>query len=100
MGAYSPAAVVTAEVEEQVMETIVRRTASAMVAEGAPFRGVLFAGLMIKDGKVRSLAKWHHHSDLSTATSSHSARRKMIITAQCCFNHCDKASGHLLHWQD
>ncbi len=56
MGAYSPAAVVTAEVEEQVMETIVRRTAGAMVAEGAPFRGVLFAGLMIKDGKARSSA--------------------------------------------
>eukprot|EP00208_Stichococcus_sp_RCC1054_P007238 CAMPEP_0206143182 /NCGR_PEP_ID=MMETSP1473-20131121/19571_1 /ASSEMBLY_ACC=CAM_ASM_001109 /TAXON_ID=1461547 /ORGANISM="Stichococcus sp, Strain RCC1054" /LENGTH=481 /DNA_ID=CAMNT_0053538475 /DNA_START=268 /DNA_END=1714 /DNA_ORIENTATION=- len=52
MGAYSPAPVVGAEVEEQVMDTIVRRTARAMVAEGAPFRGVLFAGLMIKDGKA------------------------------------------------
>lgn len=29
-----------------------QRTASAMVAEGRPFRGVLFAGLMIRDGKV------------------------------------------------
>ena len=38
----------------QVMEEIVQRTASAMVHRGTPFSGVLFAGLMIKDGKVRS----------------------------------------------
>lgn len=35
------------------MEEIVERTASAMEAEGSPFQGVLFAGLMIKDGEVR-----------------------------------------------
>ncbi len=34
------------------MEEIVQRTASAMVARGIPFSGVLFAGLMIRDGKV------------------------------------------------
>ena len=50
MGAYSPAPVVTPEIEEQVMETIVRRTAAAMADRGSPFTGVLFAGLMIKDG--------------------------------------------------
>ena len=37
------------------MRTIVQRTADAMVAEGCPFRGVLFAGLMIKDGTARLL---------------------------------------------
>lgn len=36
----------------QVMDEIVLRTAKAMVSEGIPFRGVLFAGLMIKNGKV------------------------------------------------
>lgn len=36
----------------QVMDEIVYRTARGMAAEGAPFRGTLFAGLMIKDGKV------------------------------------------------
>ena len=92
MGAYSPAPVVTPEIEAQVrgrlpgqcpypsmvdscaracwawkdgvcgwktgagvvqvMEEIVQRTASAMVDRGIPFSGVLFAGLMIKNGKV------------------------------------------------
>lgn len=39
----------------QVMEEIVQRTADAMVSEGAPFRGVLFAGLMIKNGRAKLL---------------------------------------------
>lgn len=52
MGAYSPAPAVTAQVEQQVMQDIVQRTADALVAEGCPYRGVLFAGLMIKNGKV------------------------------------------------
>lgn len=34
------------------MDEIVQRTASAMVKRGVPFTGVLFAGLMIKDGRV------------------------------------------------
>lgn len=55
MGAYSPAAVMTPAVEARVMKDIVEATANAMVAEGTPFRGVLFAGLMITDGKAMLL---------------------------------------------
>lgn len=39
----------------QVMDEIVLPTARAMVSEGCPFRGVLFAGLMIKNGKAKLL---------------------------------------------
>lgn len=56
MGAYSPAPVVTPDIEQQVMHEIVQRTADALVSEGCPYRGVLFAGLMIKNGKVLSHA--------------------------------------------
>ena len=56
MGAYSPAPAVTPVIEAQVMQEIVQRTADALVAEGCPYRGVLFAGLMIKDGKVSHAA--------------------------------------------
>ena len=55
MGAYSPAPVVTPEVEAQVMADIVRPTAAALAAAGTPFSGVLFAGLMVKDGKAKLL---------------------------------------------
>ena len=58
MGAYSPAPVFTAEIEAAVMDRIVRPTAKAMAARGAPCAGVLFAGLMItKDGP--KLIEWN-----------------------------------------
>jgi phosphoribosylamine--glycine ligase len=47
MGAYAPAPILTAELQERAMEEIVRPTARAMVAAGTPFSGVLYAGLML-----------------------------------------------------
>ena len=47
MGAYSPAPVVTDEITETVMRTIVRPTIDGMKAEGVPYKGVLYAGLML-----------------------------------------------------
>ncbi len=51
MGAYSPAPVVDADMEARILSTIIKPTVAAMAAEGRPFAGVLYAGLMItKDG--------------------------------------------------
>ena len=47
MGAYSPAAIVTPEIEAEIIETIVGPTVAAMALEGCPFKGVLYAGLML-----------------------------------------------------
>jgi phosphoribosylamine---glycine ligase len=47
MGAYSPAPVMTAAMERRAMDEIVLPTVRAMKAMGAPYKGVLFAGLMI-----------------------------------------------------
>ncbi|MGE0668506.1 MAG: phosphoribosylamine--glycine ligase [Sphingomonadales bacterium] len=58
MGAYSPAPVVTDAVAAEVMERIIRPTVKAMAAEGRPFRGVLFAGLMIT-GKGPQLIEYN-----------------------------------------
>jgi phosphoribosylamine--glycine ligase len=49
MGAYSPAPVMTDAVCTRVMDEIVSPTLRAMKAKGMPFKGVLFAGLMITD---------------------------------------------------
>jgi phosphoribosylamine--glycine ligase len=51
MGAYCPAAVVTPEVERRVIEDVVRPTLRGMAAEGHPYRGVLYVGLMIDHGR-------------------------------------------------
>jgi phosphoribosylamine--glycine ligase len=51
MGAYSPASIVTPEITARVMREIIMPTLTAMRARGAPFTGVLYAGLMLtKDG--------------------------------------------------
>jgi phosphoribosylamine---glycine ligase len=47
MGAYSPAAVMTDQMTERTMREIIDPTVRAMAAGGMPFRGILFAGLMI-----------------------------------------------------
>ncbi len=47
MGAYSPPPVVTPEIEEKVLRTIVEPTLAGMAKEGVPYRGALFVGLMI-----------------------------------------------------
>ncbi|MCI4590915.1 phosphoribosylamine--glycine ligase [Sphingobium sp. BYY-5] len=47
MGAYSPARVLTPELEAQVIETIIKPTVDTLAAEGIPYSGVLYAGLML-----------------------------------------------------
>ncbi len=53
MGAYSPAPVLSPEIEEIAIRTIVQPTVDEMARRGTPFKGVLYAGLMIKDGQPR-----------------------------------------------
>ncbi|MDR1349645.1 MAG: phosphoribosylamine--glycine ligase [Zoogloeaceae bacterium] len=56
MGAYSPAPVVTPEIHAKVMREIITPTVKGMAADGIPFTGFLYAGLMVgKDGGVKTL---------------------------------------------
>lgn len=51
MGAYSPAPVLTEGLHERIMHEIVMPTVHGMAARGTPYRGVLYTGLMIVDGR-------------------------------------------------
>ncbi|WP_062560647.1 phosphoribosylamine--glycine ligase [Paracoccus aminovorans] len=53
MGAYSPAPVLSQAIQDAVMAEIVRPTVAEMARRGTPFQGVLYAGLMIEDGRAR-----------------------------------------------
>ncbi|QEE36171.1 phosphoribosylamine--glycine ligase [Octadecabacter sp. SW4] len=53
MGAYSPAPVLTDAIAAKAMDEIIRPTLAEMVRRGAPYQGILYAGLMIKDGQPR-----------------------------------------------
>ncbi len=56
MGTYSPVPHIPQSIVDEAVETIIKPTARAMVQEGRPFRGVLFAGLMISpDGKPKTI---------------------------------------------
>jgi len=53
MGAYSPAPCLTDAIAAQAMAEIVLPTIAEMARRGTPYQGVLYAGLMIKDGRAR-----------------------------------------------
>ena len=53
MGAYSPAQVLTEAIQAQAMAEIVLPTIAEMARRGMPYQGVLYAGLMIEDGRAR-----------------------------------------------
>ena len=53
MGAYSPAPVLTDEIAQKALDEIIRPTLREMAERGTPYQGVLYAGLMIKDGQPR-----------------------------------------------
>ncbi len=53
MGAYSPAPVLTDAIQRQVLDEIVNPTLAEMAKRGTPYVGVLYAGLMIENGRAR-----------------------------------------------
>ena len=55
MGAYSPAPLVTPALERAIMEEIMRPVVATLASDGIPYRGVLYAGLMVEGGRARVL---------------------------------------------
>ena len=55
MGAYTPAPVVTDALRRRIIDEVVTPAVRAMKSEGRPYRGVLYAGLMIRDGDLMVL---------------------------------------------
>ncbi|MDD3803253.1 MAG: phosphoribosylamine--glycine ligase [bacterium] len=53
MGSYAPCRLLSPALEEKTLETIIRPVLSAMKREGNPFKGLLYAGLMIEEENVR-----------------------------------------------
>ena len=59
MGAYSPAPVLDQAMSDDVMARIIRPTVAAMATEGRPFKGVLYAGLMITPDRGPQLIEYN-----------------------------------------
>lgn len=55
MGAYSPAPIVSDEIHKKIMDHVIEPTIAGLKKEKIPFRGFLYAGLMIKDDEIKVL---------------------------------------------
>ncbi|MHB0876647.1 MAG: phosphoribosylamine--glycine ligase [Anaerolineae bacterium] len=55
MGAYAPAAVLTDELRREAIERVIEPAVRGMAAEGRPYRGVLYAGLILTDSGIETL---------------------------------------------
>jgi phosphoribosylamine--glycine ligase len=53
MGAYSPAPVMTSELETRALAEVIQPAVDAMARRGTPYKGILYAGLMIKEGEFK-----------------------------------------------
>lgn len=59
MGAYSPAPVVSPAIHDWVMRHVIKPTVEGMAAEGAPYKGFLYAGLMIADDGTAKVLEYN-----------------------------------------
>ncbi|PLX60492.1 phosphoribosylamine--glycine ligase [Sedimenticola selenatireducens] len=59
MGAYSPAPVVTPEMHDRIMNEVIRPTVEGMAAEGLPYTGFLYAGVMINADGVPKVLEYN-----------------------------------------
>jgi phosphoribosylamine---glycine ligase len=98
MGAYSPAPVLTDSLQQQAMAEIVLPTIREMARRGTPYSGVLYAGLMIKDGRARLVEYNARFGDPETQVLmmrlGGQALDLMLATAE------ERLSGAIVHWAD
>jgi phosphoribosylamine--glycine ligase len=98
MGAYSPAPVLTPAVVDKTLTKIVKPTVAAMAARGTPYMGVLYAGLMIKDGEPKLIEYNCRFGDPECQVLM--LRLKSDLLTALIATH-DRQLGHLdLRWRD
>lgn len=59
MGAYSPAPVVTPEIEQRIMDQVIRPTVKGLANEGMPYTGFLYAGIMLGDDGIPKVLEYN-----------------------------------------
>ena len=98
MGAYSPAPVYTEALAAEVNKTIIEPTIAAMAAEGAPFTGILYTGLMLTDKGPRVLEYNVRFGDPETQPIMVRMKSDIVDLFQACVNGAlDQAT---LEWHD
>jgi phosphoribosylamine--glycine ligase len=96
MGAYSPAPVVTDEVHEKIIEKILRPVIYGMGEEGRPYKGVLYAGLMIYEGHPKVLEFNARFGDPETQPVLMRMKGDIIPILEACMK--GTLSQHRIEW--
>ncbi|NWF91468.1 MAG: phosphoribosylamine--glycine ligase [Syntrophaceae bacterium] len=86
MGAYSPAPVVTDEVHQKIIEKILRPIIHGMGEEGRPYKGVLYAGLMIHEGHPKVLEFNARFGDPETQPVLMRMKGDIVPILEACIN--------------
>ena len=84
MGAYSPAPVVTEEVHERILEKVLRPVIQGMSDEGRPYKGALYAGLMIHHGHPKVLEFNARLGDTETQPSLMRMKGDIVPILEAC----------------
>ncbi|MGM0785168.1 MAG: phosphoribosylamine--glycine ligase [Pseudomonadota bacterium] len=98
MGAYSPAPVVTEAVHERIIQRVIQPTVQGMAAEGYPYTGFLYAGLMIDpEGNPRVIEFNCRFGDPETQPIL--LRLESDLAALCLAGARGELAGHTCDWE-
>jgi len=98
MGAYSPAPVVTDEVNQRIIEKILRSIIQGMAEEGRPYKGVIYAGLMIHNGHPKVLEFNARFGDPETQPVLMRMKGDLIPILEACIH--GELSQCQIEWED
>lgn len=98
MGAYSPAPVYTEALSAEVNKTIIEPTIAAMAAEGTPFTGILYTGLMLTEKGPRVLEYNVRFGDPETQPIMVRMKSDIVELFQACVD--GKLDEAMLEWHD
>jgi phosphoribosylamine--glycine ligase len=96
MGAYSPAPVVTDEVSENIIQKVLRPIIYGMGEEGRPYKGVLYAGLMIHNGHPKVLEFNARFGDPETQPVLMRMKGDIVPILEACMK--GTLSQHQIEW--
>jgi phosphoribosylamine--glycine ligase len=98
MGAYSPAPVVTPAIHARIVECVLKPAISGMAAEGCPYSGILYAGLMIRGEEIKVLEFNARFGDPEAQPLLARLKSDLVPVLQACAR--GKLEGVKLEWHD
>ena len=98
MGAYSPAPIVTNELHKKILDEVMYPTMEGLIKEGSPYLGFLYAGLMIKNNKIKVLEFNCRFGDPETQPILLRLQSSLVELCKAAIN--DELDSYSIEWTD